>query len=226
MKNFFVLSILFAFFTTRSQDSTSTFPRHEFGFNSVWLVKNLTGSTTDMSDQPYVIFYNYYFHPKLNARFGFGGANQNSDTKGTTLVGRNEQLYRSVNARLGASYSLLTTSKLTINLFADGVYYHTLEQTMETSTVQANASPGIERTLLSTYKQNSIGGQAGMGVKYNLLKNLSLYAEIPVTWVYVTSLNESTLRVTDEEDVVQNTKTKGYSSWVLPPTTIYLVLRF
>jgi hypothetical protein len=226
MKHLFLLLFTAITFYTRAQDSAKVL-QHEIGFNTVSLIKQMISNnpSSALPQLPYDIFYNLYYKDLVGIRLGLGYQNshQETDIEGQQTPRNTDQ--SSLNLRAGASYNFVRTKRLTFNVFADYVMERQSLKTSNTSTIQSFPNPIANFTVENTETTTGNGGQLGVGVKYNLFKNLSLYAEVPFT--FIARATKSELSVTDD-GLREVTSTSGKSSFtsVTLPTTVYLVLRF
>jgi hypothetical protein len=219
---------LFVFATTfvRAQDSSKVLT-HEIGFNTVSLIKQLISNnpSSTLPQLPYDIFYNLYYNDLIGARLGLGLSNLHSETSipGQALPRTFDQ--KSLNLRIGASYNFVKSKKVTLNAFADVIIEKISNESVNTTTTQIFPNPPQTITTRSYDKIDGIGGQAGVGVKFNIIKHLSVYAEVPIVFI-----NEKTTSglVTNQPGVIPQPDDTSKSSLtsVILPTTIYLVLRF
>ncbi|MES2679258.1 MAG: outer membrane beta-barrel protein [Bacteroidota bacterium] len=219
---------LFVFVATfvRAQDSSKVIT-HEIGFNSVSLIKQLISNnpTSTLPQLPYDVFYNLYFNDLIGARIGLGITNLHSETQiqGQSLPRTFDQ--KSLNLRAGVSYNFVKSKRVTLNGFADVIFEKFSSESVNTSTTQTFPNPVQTFTDKSYNKINGIGGEAGVGVKFNLVKHLSIYAEVPI--VFLTEKSTSGI-ATNRPGVIPQPDNKSTTSLtsIILPTTIYLVLRF
>ena len=227
MKRFLAL-LLFTVTTTcaTAQDSTQII-NHELGFNTVLLIKQVISNnpSASLATLPYAVFYNIYFKDLVGIRLGLG---YNSSHLETEIEGQPTPRVTDraeLNLRAGLSYNFVHTKRLAFNVFADYVRENTSLKSSNTSTVQSFPNPISSLTVKSTDITRGTGAQLGFGVKYNLIKNLSLYAEVPFT--LITRNTSSELRViTDGFSNITSTSLKNTTRTITLPTTVYLVLRF
>ncbi len=66
MKRIFTILLLVCTFLSGAQDSTRAM-RHEIGFNTVSLIKQLISNnpTSSFTQSPYLVFYNFYANDRL-----------------------------------------------------------------------------------------------------------------------------------------------------------------
>ncbi len=224
------ISLVILFFLTahlsNGQDSTRVLS-HEIGFNSVSLIKQLISNnpSSTLPQLPYDIFYNIYLKDEIGLRFGLGLANQHVETQisGQTLPRTFDQ--KSLNLRGGVSYNFVRTKRITFNCFGDLILEKVSSESANTFTMQVFPNPVQTVTTKSTDKIDGIGGEVGVGVKFNIAKHLSIYAEVPI--VYVTEKTSSGVTTT-QPGVIQQPPTTGKNTLtsIILPTTLYLVLRF
>lgn len=132
---------------------------------------------------------------------------------------------RDLDFRLGISYNFATYKRATFNVFADYVSADHRTETSNTSTVQTFPNP-VERVTTETLDfTRAEGAQVGVGVKFNVYKNISLYAEMPFTY---TQQRTGTSVTIDDSGIVDSSVNKTWTTntQFYIPTTIYFVLRF
>jgi hypothetical protein len=222
---FIICSLLFVTLA-KSQDSTKVI-KHEIGFNTVLLVKQLISNnpTATLDQLPYSVFYNMYFNNTIGIRVGLGLSNAKYKTTIEGQVEPRETKQQDLNVRGGITYNFIKHQKLTLNAFVDGIYNNSSYKTVNTQTI--NSFPQtINVTTTSSDKMVGTGGQIGVGVKYDLLKYLSLYIEVPISFVASTVTSEvettrsnATSQKNSNKDVITRT-------YITLPSTLYLVLRF
>lgn len=228
-----IILLCFALGTIRAQDSARVEPghllNHEIGFNTVLLVKQLISNnpTNTLSQSPYVVFYNLYYKDMVGLRIGAGISNSTNKTKIDDQPFPRKTTVNSTDLRVGFSYNFLQKGPLTFNCFADYIIESHKVSTINTTTVQVSPNPVEEQTITTEDKTTGAGGQIGVGLKYNLLKNLSIYAELP--FLFVNEKVSSRVNIHSDsgipDDETISTSTTTGSRFIIP-TTIYLVLRF
>lgn len=233
MTRFITILLLFSALTNvTAQDSTKVKSEkllyHEIGFNTVLLVKQLISNnpSNTLSQSPYSVFYNLYYKDKVGLRVGAGLL---TTTNKTNIEGQSLPRTTKVNntdLRVGFSYNFLNHGALTFNCFADYIIETHKVTTINTSTSQSFPDPVIESKVKTEDKTTGVGGQVGVGLKYNLLKNLSIYAELPLLYVKEKTSSSVLLQETGEADDETITRSKNTVTTFIIPTTIYLVLRF
>lgn len=221
-----ILSLVFVQ-TMSSQDSTKMI-HHEIGINAVSLIKQVISNnpSSTLPQLPYDIFYNFYFNNKIGARLGAGITLSNTETE---IDGQNSP--RTTNqsqydVRLGLSYNFVQFKKITLNGFADGVYFSGKSETANTTTAQAFPDPVTTITTITSDKTIGVGGQIGVGVKYNFNKHLALYTEIPMLLFNTNNKTEVSIQEKGSPAETESSSIKSLNIQVFLPTTVYLVLRF
>jgi hypothetical protein len=226
MKHLFILLFTTITFYTKAQDSVKVL-QHEIGFNTVLLVKQMISNnpSSTLPQLPYAIFYNLYYKDLVGIRLGLGYQNSHQETEIEGQQTPRETNQSNLNLRAGASYNFVSTKRLTFNVFADYVMERVSLKTSNTSTMQSFPNPISNLTVENTETTYGKGGQVGVGVKYNLFKNLSIYAEVPFTFIARTAKSELSI---EEDGITEITSSSGKSSFtsITLPTTVYLVLRF
>jgi hypothetical protein len=208
------------------QDSTKVLS-HEIGFNTVSLIKQMISNNPSsvLPQLPYSVFYNLYYKNKIGLRLGMGIITSKTETEITNQVMPRTTNQVNLDLRAGVSYNFVTQQRLTLNAFVDYVCVRYKSETANTSTVQSFPNPITIISTETTDKTIGNGAQIGVGVKYNLYKHLSLYAELPVTFLSQKISSEVSVNDTGTLDI-STTSTKSSGIKVFVPTTVYLVLRF
>jgi hypothetical protein len=215
----------FLAFSFKAQDSTRTIS-HEVGFNIGTLLSQVKIFTVSPVQSPYLLFYNVYYKNLVGIRIGGGIFTSAFETE---IEGQNNPRYTSstnINLRAGVSYNFIQYKRLTCNLFGDYIYERGRLETSTTTTMQVFPDPKITQTVKSSTNIDGNGFQAGVGVKFNIYKNLFLYTEVPVTYLSEKIVSEDSIKETGEAEL--NTTTNSYQSGtrIALPNTIYLILRF
>jgi hypothetical protein len=210
----------------KAQDSTKALT-HEIGFNTVALVKQLISNnpTSTLAQSPYTIFYNQYVKDKSGIRLGLGFNNFSSQTKIEGEPTPRKSTQNSFNCRAGFTNNFIKQNRITLNAFADVLYGQSKLESVNT-TIQSFPTGTITTTSTSSDETSSVGGQVGVGIKYNLYKHLSIYAEVPVTFLSGTTTSDVLVAETLQPTQKTTSKSTSTSISILVPTTIYLVLRF
>lgn len=228
MKIKFLVAFFIVCLNAQSQDSlkVKTF-KHEVGFNTVSLIKQLISNnpSSTLPQLPYALYYNLYYKNTIGFRLGLGLTSNTTETK---ISGQNEDRVTKKNTqdlRLGLSYNYIKTKRLVANVFGDYVYSQNMTSTVNTSTIQVFPDPISTITVENTDKTLGKGAEVGLGVKYNILKHLSVYTEVPL--VFLSKETTSETKITDS-GITDKTKTSVHdnSFQIILPTTIYLVLTF
>jgi opacity protein-like surface antigen len=232
MKFKIILLSLFATLTANAQDSLvakkrTPFLNHEIGFNTIYLIKQVISNnpSATLPQLPYSLFYNIYYKNIVGVRLGVGATNTTTKTAISGQVDAKTNTNKSYDLRAGLSYNFIKQNRLTANVFADFIVNQTNVKNSNTTTAQVFPNPQTTLTVNSTDVTKGQGAQAGIGVKYKLLKNLSLYAEVPIS--YITTKTTAELSV-DESGVTDKTTStsSGNNLQITLPTTVYLVLTF
>ena len=200
---------------------------HEIGFNTVSLIKQLISNnpSSTLAQLPYDVFYNLYYKNKIGARVGLGinTSHSQSDIEGQQTPRTTNR--NTINLRVGASYNFVRSRRLTLNCFADFVSENISLKTANTTTAQSFPDPIQNITVTTNDVTKGVGAQVGVGVKYNFTRHLSIYAEVPFT--FISEKITSTVNVNDTGTSTQTiTTTKNFNTQIILPTTVYLVLRF
>lgn len=226
------LTLLFTFlfqisFSVFAQDTNKVI-RHEVGFNTVSLIKQLISNQPNntLEQLPYDIYYNFYFDNLSAIRIGLGVLNTKTSTE---IEGQNEPRTTNqlaFNLRAGLGKDIVRYKRLSLNAFTDVLFKNNTVSTVNTSTSQSFPNPVIKITTTSNDITNGIGAQIGLGVKYNLLKHLALYIEVPMS--FMAESTKSELIFEEEFGPTETTSNKVNSTTfqISLPTTLYLVLRF
>ena len=209
------------------QDSTKLI-RHEFGFNTVSLVKQLFSNnpTNTLEQLPYDIYYNFYFNPTIDMRVGLGFRNITTSTEIEGQSDPRKTTDQNFNLRLGIGNDFVRYKSLTLNAFADVLYKSATLASANTTTTQGFPNPvSIIKTTTSDVTRG-VGIQAGLGAKYNLIKNLSIYIEVPLGFMYDRTASTVTYEESGQAASSSTNKSSRSNAHISLPTTLYLVLRF
>jgi hypothetical protein len=227
MKKLIVISgLFFLSLFVKAQDSTRILT-HEIGFNTVSLIKQILSNSpaTTVPQLPYDFFYNMYYKDKIGLRLGAGIATTYTET---VITGQNIPRTTSTSnlqLRTGLSYNFVNTKRLTLNGFTDYLLENISRETANTTTAQAFPNPVQKITTETSDKTKGSGFQFGVGIKYNIHKHLSVYAEAPFSFMAETTTSDVKINDTGTIEETNSTiKTSGTRFFV--PTTVYLVLRF
>lgn len=227
-----IFLLLVAFSSVKAQDSLSLNNEkrlyHEIGFNTVLLVKQLISNNpgNTLAQSPYAVFYNLYVRDKAGLRIGLGLLNTTNKTEIEGQPFPRTTKLNNTDFRVGFSYNFLRHDRLTLNGFADYIMQSHKASTVNTSTIQVFPDPVEELTVTTVDKTTGVGAQVGVGVKYNLLKNLSVYAEVPFMFVMGKTTSSVLIEQAGLPDDETTSTSNNTTSTFLIPTTIYLVLRF
>jgi len=231
MKNLLLIfSLTTLFLCANAQDTTKMF-NNEIGVNAVGLVKQLISNNPaqTLGQLPYTVFYNLYYKNLVGLRVGFGGNHAKSSTKIDGQPLPRESSQTELNYRLGVSYNFLSQQRITCNAFADVVGGSRKLSSANTNTSQSFPGPVFTSTTIKTETSTSaIGGQIGLGLKYKVYKNLSVYTEMPAVFVKQSdkSLIETTIQNTTATTTKSESSGSGNSFQIIVPVTVYFVLTF
>jgi hypothetical protein len=230
MKHLIVLLLLVAGTLGAQTDSTSKIT-HEAGFNTVLLIRQVINNNPAamLSQSPYLLMYNIGIYKICTGRVGLGVA-QASDK--TTITGQpkprtTDQL--SLSGRLGAGKDLFESRRVVANVFVDGVYGMFDSRTVTTSTFSSGFPSGTNTiTTTTSLKSQTIGGQIGMGVKFQFTKHVSVYAECPLQFALIDTkeLDESISTGGGILSQINHNDTKSTRTSIFLPTTLYLLIKF
>ena len=110
-------------------------------------------------------------------------------------------------------------------MFADFIYGKTNIQTLTTTTLQVFPNPLSTTKSDITDVSKTIGGEAGVGIKFNFYKNLSIYTEVPI--IFSKSTGTSIVNITDNGvSDITTTNNSSQNFHIIVPATLYLVLNF
>lgn len=228
MKKIIIVALSVICSSVLSAQDTTKVLRHEIGFNAVSIVKQLISNNpaSTLPQLPYAVFYNLYFTPQINMRLGFGISNTKTEVsvEGQVLPRTTNNV--NMDGRAGVSYNFVRQNRLTFNAFADVLYHNSGAKTVNTQTTQVFGNPVDVITIITSDITTGIGGQIGAGVKYNIYKHLSIYAEVPISIVSAETVSKVDISSSSFPTTSTVTKSKNKSTNIFLPTTIYLVLRF
>lgn len=228
MKLKIFISLFLFSITTYSQDSLKVKKfSHDIGFNTVLLVKQLISNnpTSTLAQLPYSLFYNLYYKDKIGFRVGLGLSTLHTETAIEGQVDKRLSTNMSTNFRLGVSYNIVKTKRLTCMGYADFITSSSNMTSTNTSTVQSFPNPVISIKTESIDKSSGVGAEVGVGLKFNILKHLSIYTEVPLVF---NSNNVASQVTITQSGIADKTKSTVYqnSFQIILPTTLYLVLTF
>ncbi len=223
-----LFTLLFQLSATLFAQDTNKVIRHEVGFNTVSLIKQLISNnpSNTLEQLPYDIYYNFYFNSKSALRIGLGVQNTNTSTE---IEGQTEPRTTgevAFNLRMGLGKDIVSYKHLSLNAFADVLFKNSSLNTVNTSTSQNFPNPVLTTKTTSSDITTGFGAQVGLGVKYNLLKHLAVYIEVPMTYMAESMKSELTFEEEGSSAVSSSNKTFSTNLQISLPTTIYLVLRF
>lgn len=228
MKRILLASILLICFNLYSQDSVKVkLLNHEIGFNTVSLIKQMISNSpsSTLPQLPYAVYYNLYYKNLIGLRLGFGLTANTIETK---VDGQSEHRITknsSQDYRVGLSYNFIKTKRFVGNVFGDYVYSKSLISSVNTSTMQTFPNPISTLKVESTDKTSGNGGEVGVGLKYNIIKHLSVYIEVPL--VLTSRLTTIETKVNDSGVIDKTSSTVRNNDFkIILPTTLYLVLTF
>ncbi len=218
------LSIYFLFVSVLScvaQDTTKMI-RHEIGFNSVSLIKQLISNnpSNTLNQLPYDVFYNLYFNPKTAMRVGLGLTTSNTKTEIEGQKDPRISKQTGLNLRLGLNSNFFSQNRLTFNVFADILYENLSLKSINTSTSQSFPNPINTTKVTSSDLTTGYGVQAGVGVKYNLYKHLSVYAEVPLSLLLETTTSKVTIEESGSPTENTTNKTSSNNTRITLPSTL------
>jgi len=236
MKIKFLILLMPLYFSMYSQDSTMAkhdhgskvkLLNHEIGFNTVSLIKQLVSNnpSSTLPQLPYAVVYNLYYKNSVGIRVGVGLTTGNTETYISGQTDRRVTKSNSQDVRLGISYNFIKSRRFTANVFGDYIYTHNNLYSTNTSTTQTFPNPISTLTVESNDNTVGNGGEVGVGLKYTIIKHLSIYAEVPL--VFLARQTSSTTSINDSGNLsLTISSVKNSSSQIILPTTIYLVLTF
>ena len=200
---------------------------HELGFNTVALIKQMISNnpSSTLPQLPYALFYNLYYKNMIGLRLGVGISNSKITT---SVVGQAQDKVTKINTnniRAGISYNFIRTKRFTCNVFGDYVHAQNNTSTVNTSTVQTFPNPVSTIGVTSKDNTSGNGGELGFGLKYKILKHLSVYAEIPVVFLASKTVSQTVINDGGSVDITSS-KINNNSTQIILPTTLYLVLTF
>lgn len=225
-KRIIIFGLFFLCVFVKAQDSTRILT-HEIGFNTVSLIKQVISNSpaTTIPQLPYDFFYNMYYKDKIGIRIGAGIVTTYTETLITGQTIPRTTSTSNLQLRTGVSYNFVSTKHLTLNGFGDYLIENISRETANTTTAQSFPNPVQKITTVTTDKTKGSGFQIGVGVKYNIHKHLSVYAEAPFSFMAEKTTSDVMINDTGTIEETNTTiKTSGTRFFV--PTTVYLVLRF
>jgi hypothetical protein len=227
MKKAILCLLIFSSSFLKAQDSIPEKRiRHELGFNSVLLIKQIFSNNPNatLPQLPYQVIYTLHFKNKLGVRAGLGITQTRTETaiEGLSSPRITKELISAY--RLGINKDFLTYRHITANAFADVV---TQQASLSTETETNSGSFSSRQTIDS--KIFSVGPEIGFGIKYTFNKHIALYTEIPLQFLYTTS-HETDVTTNDNSGSsfteTQISNSKGYATKIFLPTTLFLNILF
>jgi hypothetical protein len=209
-----------------AQDSTKVL-NHEIGFNSFSLLGQVSLITnTNVTQLPYDVFYNIYYKDKYGLRLGLGLLSNYTET---SLEGQEFPRTTSntkLNWRLGVSYNFSRMGRITLNGFADFISATDGMVTVVSTTTNVFPNPMITKYVRTEDSMKGNGFQLGVGLRWQMYKQLSLYIEMPYQFMAFKQVTEEYTVETGKPESTEREDLKGFSQAIILPATIYLVLRF
>jgi hypothetical protein len=200
---------------------------HEIGLNSLTLLQQINAFKVPTSEQlPYDLFYNLYWKDKYGIRLGGGVSNTYTETEVQDQKAPLQTTTGSLNLRGGLSMNFASYKRVTLNAFADYLVKRAGTESVSTTTFQLTFDPIKTKTVTMSDKVNGMGGQVGVGVKFNIFKQLSLYTEVPLSYMREERVTEELIQIKGTADQINRKVFNNNRTKITLPTTIYLVLRF
>jgi hypothetical protein len=227
----FILLVAIAFSSfLKAQDSTNASKlKHDLGFNSVLLIKQLiSNSPSNVSTMlPYQVIYTMHLPNKIGVRLGLGIQNSKSQTSVSGQFAPRTTNVSNLSTRVGANYNFLQHKQFTCNAFVDGVYQNSKTRTVNTTTFTSGFGQTSTEVVTTENISSSIGGQFGFGIKYNFAKHLGLYIETPLqfTTTQAKATFEETLNGFPQSNSTID-KTTASNVQIFLPTTLFLLITF
>ena len=209
-----------------AQDSTKMIT-HEIGVNTVRILSQFSFlKSGEVPQLPYDVFYNIYFKKTYGIRLGAGSTSSYNE------IGVDKQQFPRTNKsnnldlRAGISYNFSANSIITLNGFSDFIYERINQESVSSSTVQTFPNPVITRYEKTSNVITGLGFRVGVGVNCKIYKQLSLYFEVPFTFIRQKSNNNSLIKETGSDNLEVKTSSRYFNSFFTLPATVYLVLKF
>jgi len=236
LKNLFLVTLtVFGFFVKAqdTRDSSSNKIKHDLGFNTVLLIKQvISNSPTNLNVmQPYQVIYTAHIS-KIGVRAGLGIGQSKTETSITGQITPRSTSFIDLAGRVGVNYNFLNNKRIICNAFVDGVYQNSSLKTVNTNTFTSGGGFGggqvSTQVFTSETKSSAVGGQVGFGIRYSIAKHLALYAEVPLQFTTISGRESSstTLNGVPQNNSISSTSTKGTNTQVFLPTTLYLLITF
>lgn len=205
---------------------------HEIGVNATYFIKQVFSlSNNTLPTQPYQLTYKLIARNRIAGRLGIGadmsststtvsGSTIPRDTKNSNVYGRLGIEYRKQVGRHFLAYAGLDFVTQLIN-------------SKTTSSTTPN-NPGFSQTVVTTDKNNAFGGGPVLGIQYYINKRMSLYTEMPIT--FLTGKSSETVNTTTTnsngfgnptttfQSDITNSTNNDFS--IAVPVTIYFAVKF
>jgi hypothetical protein len=221
-----LVALLFIATSIIAQDSTKVIS-HEIGFNTVRILSQLSFlKSSEVAQLPYDVFYNIYFKKKVGIRLGAGSTSTYNE------IGVNKQQYprinksNNINLRVGIGYNFSANSIITLNAFSDFIYERINQESVISTTVQTFPNPVVTRYEKNSNVITGLGFRVGAGINCKIYKQLSLYFEVPFTFVREKADTNFLIKETGAENFETKTSSRYFNSFFTLPATVYLVLKF
>ena len=235
-----ILIVLFGVTSVlKAQDSTATkiqdnapavkMVSHEIGFNATFLIKQLFSNnpSATLAQLPYQINYTLGIKDKFGIRVGAGF---DQSVLKTNVQGQNTPRttkFISGSYRLDFCKNVLTYRRISSFVFVGGVFDQTKIETTTISDQTPFGGPLVKSELINAAV--SIGGEAGIGLKYSYNKHLALGIELPIQVKYTTSKEIDKQTITDSfsssyTEIITNST--GMTTKVFLPTSIFIIVKF
>lgn len=205
---------------------------HEIGVNATYFIKQVFSlSNNILPTQPYQLTYKLIAGKKIAGRLGIGA---DMSTSNTTVSGSSVPRQTSnsnVFGRLGVECRKQVGRHF---LAYAGIDFVTQLINSKTTTSSGANNPGFSQTVVTTDKNNAFGGGPVLGIQYYINKRMSLYTEMPITFLTgkssetvsttTTSNNGFGNPTTTFQSDITNSTNNDFS--IAVPVTIYFAVKF
>jgi hypothetical protein len=232
MKKVLAIICLLSFGFTRAQDSLVKKFKHEVGFNTVLLIKqlisnNANSATSTLPQLPYQLIYTMHYKDLYGFRLGVGFTSTESES---IITGQPKPKVTTTSSgayRAGLNYNFVRYGKITSNCFLDGIYERNSLKTITSTTVPAGPFGGTAENVVETQEVTSGSGiSIGLGLKYSFNKHISVYTEIPVQMKNLYTSAKESDTTAGIENFTTSTSANERTVRIILPTTIFLTISF
>lgn len=209
---------------------------HEIGVNATYFMKQVFSlSSNTLPTQPYQLTYKLIAGKKIAGRLGIGAdmSSQNTTVSGSTTPRQTNN--SNVFGRIGVEYRKQVSRHFLAYAGIDFVTQLINSKTTTSTDPGSGGGSGFSQTVVTTDKNNGFGGGPVLGIQYYINKRMSLYTEMPITFltghksetVSTTTINNGGgfgNPTTTYDSNITNSTTNDFS--IMVPVTLYFAVKF